>query len=143
MDVFSLLGGLTAESTVYWLGNRARRQYCKYRLGSIWKRFEDGRYHSKGQKRIEEPDPKPNKGLDPGSPEPVSRTNAALCYIELSTDCPAVHYVRQRPTQCDEARKAFKLSVANEVTGRCISYKRINCIMGGAFICDVLDRGRG
>ena len=50
----------------------------KYWFGSICIGFEDERYHCKGQKRLEEPDPEPNKGLDPGSPEPVSRSLTAL-----------------------------------------------------------------
>ena len=35
-------------------------------------------YRCEGQKLIEEPGPEPNKGLDTGSPEPVSRTLAPL-----------------------------------------------------------------
>ena len=53
-----------------------------YRFGSMWKRFEDGRYHCKGQNWFEEPDPEPNKGRDPGSPEPVSRTLTALVFTK-------------------------------------------------------------
>ena len=56
---------------------------AKYWFGSIWIGFEDGRYHCKGQKRLEEPDPEPNKGLDPGSTEPVSHTNTALIVSKL------------------------------------------------------------
>ena len=64
----------------------AKDRTQKYWIGSTCIGFEDERYHCKGQKRFEEPDPEPNKGLDPGSPEPVSRTLTALHKCNMVTE---------------------------------------------------------
>ena len=70
---------MTAETTIHRMGNRVRRKgmYSKYRLGSIW--FGSKAIDTTIKAKIgSKPDPEPNKGLDPGSPEPVSRTLTAL-----------------------------------------------------------------